>query len=73
MSIRRPVFLTSMIAALLQISILNAQTTNPVDLLKEATAPGERIAYGSSAQQFGELRVPDGQASHPLAILVHGG
>ena len=73
MSIRRFVFLTPLIAAVLQVSGLNAQTTNPLDLLKEAAAPGERIAYGSSAQQFGELRVPDGQASHPLAILVHGG
>jgi acetyl esterase/lipase len=73
MSIRQPAFLTPMIAALLQVSILNAQTTSPLDLLKEAAAPGERIAYGSGAQQFGELRVPDGQASHPLAILVHGG
>ena len=73
MSLRRPLVLTAVIAACLQAAVLNAQTTNPLDLLKEAAAPGERISYGSGALQFGELRVPDGQATHPLAILVHGG
>ncbi len=70
---RRSVFLAPVIAAFVQVSVLNAQTTSPLDLLKEAAPPGERITYGSGAQQFGELRVPEGQGSHPLAILVHGG
>ena len=73
MSIHGPLFLTSVIVACLQAAVLNAQTTNPLDLLKEAAPSGERIAYGSGALQFGELRVPEGQGSHPLAILVHGG
>ena len=59
--------------AFLESIVLHAQTTNPLDLLREAAAPGERISYGSGDLQFGELRVPAGTGSHPLAILVHGG
>jgi hypothetical protein len=39
--------------------VLHAQTTNPLDLLQEAAAPGERIAYASGDLQFGELRAED--------------
>ena len=60
-------------AAFLESIVLHAQTTTPLDLLREAAAPGERISYGSVDLQFGELRVPAGTGSHPLAILVHGG
>ncbi len=73
MSIGRALALAPVVAAHLQTAVLNAQTTNPLDLLKEAAAPGERISYGSASLQYGELRVPDGTGSHPLAILVHGG
>jgi len=38
-----------------------------------APAPGERIAYGSDPFQFGELRLPDGEGPHPVAIVIHGG
>lgn len=34
---------------------------------------GERIAYGSDARQFGELRVPSGKGPFPVIVLVHGG
>jgi len=71
-AIRRRLYLP-VLALFLQSAVLHAQTTSPLDLLKEAAAPGERISYGSGALQFGELRVPDGQGSHPVAILVHGG
>jgi acetyl esterase/lipase len=60
-------------AVLCAISPLLAQTTNPLDLIKEAAPAGERISYGSNPLQFGELRVPAGAGEHPLAILVHGG
>jgi len=35
--------------------------------------PDHRIAYGSDASQYAELRVPDGSGPHPLVILIHGG
>jgi len=63
----------AVVALPVQAAVGNAQTTSPLDLLKEAAAPGERIPYGKGTLQFGELRVPDGPGSHPVAILVHGG
>lgn len=38
-----------------------------------APAAGEKIAYGSAPQQFGELRLPAGKGPFPVAVLVHGG
>ncbi len=38
-----------------------------------AVPAGERVAYGSGAQQFGELRLPDGPGPHPVVVLLHGG
>lgn len=44
------------------------------DILKESVAPPtSRLAYGSDALNFGELRVPSGKGPHPVLILVHGG
>ena len=34
---------------------------------------GERIAYGSGPQQFGELWMPTGAGPHPVVIMIHGG
>ncbi|MDT8369430.1 MAG: peptide-methionine (S)-S-oxide reductase MsrA [Longimicrobiales bacterium] len=34
---------------------------------------GERVAWGSGPRAFGELRLPEGSAPHPVAVLVHGG
>ena len=62
----------AVIAAFLESIVLHAQTTNPLDLLKEGAAPGERISYEGGDLQFGELRVPADTGSHPLAILVQG-
>ncbi len=31
------------------------------------------IAYGRGPLQFGELRLPDGAGSHPVALVIHGG
>jgi acetyl esterase/lipase len=36
-------------------------------------APGLRMHYGHAPLQFGELRVPDGKGSRPIAVVVHGG
>jgi acetyl esterase/lipase len=35
--------------------------------------PDRRIAYGSDASQYGELRIPAGAGPHPLVVLIHGG
>ena len=35
--------------------------------------PAKRIAYGSTPQQFGELRLPTGSGPFPVVVLVHGG
>ena len=44
------------------------------DILGMPAVPnGERIRYGEDPLQFGELRVPPGDHSHPLAIVIHGG
>jgi acetyl esterase/lipase len=32
-----------------------------------------RSAYGPDPNQFGELRLPEGEGPHPVAIVVHGG
>lgn len=33
----------------------------------------QRLAYGEDSLQFGDLRLPDGDGPHPLAIAIHGG
>jgi acetyl esterase/lipase len=38
-----------------------------------AASVGQRIAYGTAAKQFGDLRVPPGAGPHPVAVLLHGG
>jgi acetyl esterase/lipase len=51
-----------------------AQGRSALDLLNAPVPAGiRRIAYGSDASQFGELRVPSNSGPHPVAILVHGG
>ena len=53
---------------------LYAQSTNPLELVKQPTPPAnERIPYGKDSLQFGEIRVPAGAGPFPIAILVHGG
>lgn len=50
------------------------QSTNPLELLKQPTPPANgHINYGKDSLQFGEIRVPTGNGSFPVAILVHGG
>jgi len=44
------------------------------DLLDVARpAADHRVAYGTDALQFGELRLPEGPGPHPVAIVIHGG
>ena len=44
------------------------------ELTTAAVAPADhRIAYGSDPLQFGELRLPGGNARVPLIVFIHGG
>lgn len=36
-------------------------------------SPNARIPYGDDPLQFGDLRIPDGDGPHPVAIFIHGG
>jgi len=33
----------------------------------------EKVSYGSSPVEYGELRLPSGEGPHPVAVLIHGG
>jgi acetyl esterase/lipase len=59
--------------SLLLLAPLFAQERTPDDLLKLPVPSATRIAYGTGALQFGELRVPAGRGTHPVVIIVHGG
>ncbi|VWX53982.1 S9 family peptidase [Novosphingobium sp. 9U] len=56
---------------------LQAQVPNPEAAYKAAgaaaTRPRATIAYGSSALQVADLRLPKGQGPFPVAVVVHGG
>jgi acetyl esterase/lipase len=50
------------------------QVTNEREILERVPPPADhRIAYGSEASQFGDLRLPVGQGPHPVLIVLHGG
>lgn len=40
---------------------------------KPASYGVERLNYGLDQFQFGDLRLPEGNAAHPVAIVIHGG
>ena len=42
-------------------------------LVARAACPVTRITYGHLADQFADLRVPQGDGPFPLAVTVHGG
>jgi len=47
---------------------------NPLWMLETpAPAADARIAYGTEAHQFGDLRLPPGPGPHPVVLMVHGG
>jgi acetyl esterase/lipase len=45
------------------------------DILTDDPPPAadERIQYAVGPLRFGDLRVPEGEGPHPLAVVVHGG
>lgn len=51
-----------------------AQNLTFEDIKKLPAPPGaQRIAYGSDASQFGELRLPPGKGPHAVVVVIHGG
>src|SRR5688572_30705675 len=60
--------------AVLTGTVAAAQSRGPVELADAAVPPGaRRLAYGTEALQFGELRLPSTKGPHPVAIVIHGG
>jgi acetyl esterase/lipase len=53
------------------VSALTAASQSILDI--PPGAPGTRIAYGPDPNQFGELRLPQGEGLHPVVIFIHGG
>jgi len=47
-------------------------STDDVNQLPSA-APDHQIAYGDYPRQIADLRLPDGQGPHPVAVIIHGG
>src|SRR5258708_16074647 len=48
--------------------------TTSEDILSLAPAEADvRVAYGSDANQFVDLRLPKGKGPHGLAVVIHGG
>lgn len=49
----------------------------PITFAELAALPAppadHRIAYGDAPEQFGELRLPQGNGSVPVIVLIHGG
>ncbi|MCP3975486.1 MAG: type II 3-dehydroquinate dehydratase [bacterium] len=42
-------------------------------IVASGTSPYQRFTYGADTSQYGELRVPQGDGPHPVAVLLHGG
>lgn len=54
--------------------ITNAQYLSHQDIAGLPSIPADAvISYGPDSLQFGELRIPDEQGLHPVAIVIHGG
>jgi acetyl esterase/lipase len=51
-----------------------AQFLTPFEVNQLPVTPPDRVlSYGDDPLQFGELRIPDGEGPHPVAIVIHGG
>jgi acetyl esterase/lipase len=70
-AIRAPL---AMMAAALWIAPATAQSLSAGDFLgRPAIEADYRIPYGEDELQFGDLRLPEGEGPHPVAVVVHGG
>jgi acetyl esterase/lipase len=74
--IARPLFMSVVAAIVAACTAIGGQ--GPYVTAQEALGrprrPADaRISYGTDALQFGDLRVPQGEALHPVAVVIHGG
>ena len=68
------------VAGLIGAMALWSATAAAADLLKPrevnaipASPPDRTFAYGSDANQFGQLFLPQGRGPFPVAVVIHGG
>lgn len=52
---------------------VSAQITPQEILARGPVEADYRVAYGADSEQFGDLRLPEGEGPHPVAVVVHGG
>ncbi len=75
--ILRAFFLTPLVCGIFAFDgaqIARAQNMIYQDIERLPVPPADhRIAYGDDPLQFGELRLPEGEGPHPVAIIIHGG
>src|SRR3954468_16675610 len=55
--------------------MIRKMTRDSHDILTDDPPPAadERIQYALGPLRFGDLRLPEGEGPHPLAVVVHGG
>lgn len=54
--------------------LMQLQVMTAADLSRlSAPPPRARITFGDDPRQFGELRLPEGEGPHPVAVVIHGG
>ena len=72
-----PVVLVTLVTVSESVETAHAQQSRimtATDLSSLTNPDGyERISYGTDPVQFGDLRLPDGEGPHPVAIILHGG
>lgn len=55
------------------ISLASAQITDTEVKKLPSRPPNEKVSYGSAAQQYAELRLPEGKGPFPVVAILHGG
>lgn len=60
--------------SLLSLSAASADLLKPLEVNAIPASPPDRtLAYGSDANQFGQLFLPQGRGPFPVAVVIHGG
>ena len=57
----------------LSLRATSAQITPQEILARGPVEADYRIPYGADSEQFGDLRLPEGEGLHPVAVVIHGG